>query len=439
MHRESKRSSRQLFLTAFACAVTALGLAAATPEQANAYRIGGQAWPKRVITYRVTVANFRQPVTAAIAQWNASGVRLRFREVRAGKADVIVKTLSVPRIPSNAPPEFRCGLAGAAGRGSLGYSRSFQAYVLLDRNCSKRTLVRVAAHEFGHVMGLHHTSVRCAVMTAANTPCADERHYLPWEYTCTVLRPDDIAGAIRRYGGKMRPMPKARTCLRVPTPGPVSGLAVEPDPADSIATSRIAWQTPTSPAVRRIVVRRNQGACPNLPSAPGRFVSIRPNLTPLHGDLVADIPATSGAQSVTDLMPMTPGRTCYAVWAVGPNDVYLDAATVIIDHPGSLTAAARIGLVSEPPPTLEVAARLRWTNPTDQGLSGEVLIVWFPGACPANPQNVPRGFAGTVPSTPGPAAFDHVTSVRPEPRCYAVEFQREGTLATVGAFLIQVG
>ena len=424
---------------AFVCVAAALGMSAAAPQRAEAYRIGGKAWPKRVITYRVTVPAFRAPVTAAIAEWNASGVRLRFREVRSGKADVIVKTLKVPRLPPEVRPDMRCGIVnGVAGRASLGYSRSFQAYVWLDRNCSQATLIGVAAHEFGHVMGLNHTNARCALMTASNAPCANERHYLPWEYTCSVLRPDDVAGAIRRYGGKARPASGPRVCVRGPVPGPVSGATVEANPAGSIATSRITWQNPTSgPAPQRIVVKRNQGACPNLPSAPGRFVSIRPTLTALHGDLVADIPAVPGAQSTTDLDPMTPGRTCYAVWAVGPDDVYLDGATVVVDHPGTSTAPSRIGLVAQTDPAPDVPVRLTWVNPNDQGLA-DVLILRSDAACPATPSDFTRIFAGTVPSTPGPAVFDDLRAVT-GPRCYLVEFRRGAYPSTVASFLVQVG
>ena len=435
-----KRGARAWLPLAVACVLATLGLAGSVPERAEAYRLGGQTWPKRVITYRVTVPSFRQPVNAALAQWNASGVRLRFREVRSGKADVIVKTLRVPRLPPGVIALNPCGLGGAAGRGSLGYSRSFQANVWLDRNCSPQTLVLVAAHEFGHVMGLNHTSARCAVMTASNGGCADERRKLPWEYTCQVLRPDDVAGAIRRYGGRMRPMPANRTCLGAPTPGPVSGLTVEPNPVGSIATTRLTWQNPSSGALRRIVVRRNQGACPNLPSVPGRFVSIRSGLTPVHGDLVADVPAQGTTQAtVTDIEPMASGRTCYAVWAVGPDDRYLDGVSATVDHPGTASDTARIGLVAQAAPSPDVAARLTWNNPTDQGL-GDVRILSSNGPCPAAAAEFFGAFAGTVPSTPGPATFDHVTFAPDGPRCYAVEFRRaDGYLARANTFLVQVG
>ena len=438
MCRQSRRSSVRLPRLTLACAVVALGMAAAAPQRAEAYRLGGQVWPKRVITYRIVVPSFRPPVTAAIAQWNASGVKIRFREVRSGKADVIVKTLPVPRLPPDILPRMECGITGAAGRGSLGYARGFQASVLLDRRCSQTTLIGVAVHEFGHVLGLNHSNRRCAVMNAAGSDCADERRYLPWEYTCKVLRPDDVAGAIRRYGGRMRPMPTNRVCLGVPTPAPVSGLTVESNPADSIAPTRITWQNPSSQALKRIVVRRNHGACPNLPSAPGRFVSIRRNMTPLHGDFVADIPAVGGVQSVTDLEALAPGRTCYGVWAMGKNDVYLDGATVSVDHPGTVSAAARIGLVAAVSPAADIAARLTWVNPADQGLA-DVQILWSDGACPADPAGFSGFSAGTVPATPGPAAFDHVSFAPVGPRCYGVMFRRAEILSAAGSFVVQVG
>ncbi len=421
-----------------ACLTALLAVTAAAPERADAYRLGGQAWPKRVITYRVTVPSFRAPVNDALAQWNASGVRLRFREVRSGKADVIVATLKVPRLPPGVIALDRCGLGGAAGRGSLGYSRHFQAHVWLDRNCSQRRLILVAAHEFGHVIGLNHTRARCALMTPSNGGCADERNRYPWQYTCKVIRPDDVAGAIRRYGGKARPMPRDRSCLAAPTPGPVTGVAVEPNPAGSIATTRLTWQNPPSPALRRIVIRRNRGACPNAPFVPGQSLSLRDGLTPVEGDFVSEVPAVAGAQTLTDLEPMPPGRTCYAVWAMGPDDRYLEGATAVVEHPGTASDAARIGLVAQVAPAPEVAVRLTWVNPSDPGL-GDVRIRSASGPCPASSDAFAGFQSGTVPSTAGPASFD-VAFLGEGPSCFAVEFRRaDGSLTTVNTFLTQVG
>ncbi len=437
MRRATRWRSVKPSLATLVGAVVVFGLAASAPQPAQAFRLGGQSWPKRVITFRLAVAGFRAPVTAAIAQWNTSGVRIRFREVRSGKADVIVKTLPTPRFPPSLPPGLRCGATGRAGLGTLGFTRGFQSNVWLDRYCSQTTLIAIAAHEFGHVLGLNHTNVGCAVMSASGSNCADERHRLPWEYTCKVLRPDDVAGAIRRYGGTMRPMPEVRTCLRQPTPGPVSAVTFEPNPADSIASTRITWNNPTSTALQRIVVSRRGGACPNYPSVPGRLVFTRPGIADLPGEFVADVPAAGSTQSITDFEPLSAGRVCYAVWATGPENRYLDAATVIVDHPGTDTAASRIGLVGQVAPAPGVAAHLSWINPADPGIA-DLQITWSDGSCPATPTSFSGSLVGTVPATPGPAAFDHPGTTPVGPQCYTVTFRRANQ-SEAGSFSVQLG
>lgn len=94
------RSRRRAGLLAAVCAVAIT----AGSGPAGAYRLGGKAWSRDVITYRVTVARDRAPMAEAARQWNISGVRLRFREVRSGRGDVVVRNLRCrPRRPASAP------------------------------------------------------------------------------------------------------------------------------------------------------------------------------------------------------------------------------------------------------------------------------------------------------------------------------------------------
>ena len=89
-------------------------------------------------------------------------------------------------------------------------------------------------------MGLAHSNRTCALMSpSGGSGCGDERRVLPWEVFCRALRADDVAGAIRRYGGRARPLPADRICLTLPTLAPATDFKVEPNPAGSLAATRL--------------------------------------------------------------------------------------------------------------------------------------------------------------------------------------------------------
>lgn len=429
----SRRSSgrprarrRRIAMLAIGCAL-AIGAGSAP---AGAYRLGGKAWARDVITYRVTVARHRAPMAEAARQWNTSGVRLRFREVRSGRADVVVRHL---RVTKSAP------CLGTVGRATLGFTRGFQSYLELHPRCSQLRLIGVAVHELGHVMGLAHSNRRCALMSpSGGSACSDTRGVLPWEVVCRGLRPDDVSGAIRRYGGRPRPLPTERICLAQPTPGPATDLKVELNPAGSLAATRLTWRNPVSSALRRIAINRNTGPCATYPAIPdGTSFVTRLGEPQIAGDPVGVLAPAGAVQSTVDFDPEA-GRVCYAVWTVGPDNRYVKAATVVVDHPGPAPlTAARIGLTAAAAPGPGVAARLTWQNTADPGLT-HVHVLRSDAPCPADPTDYFGFRAGSVAFTPGPASFDDAAPLT-GPTCYRLSFARQGSFEEMATAPIQLG
>ena len=217
---------------------------------AHAYRLEGTRWPKGTIPY-YDASGLKYETATAVAAWNTSGARVKFKKVSRTRAQVIIRKSGV----------------GCAGYATIGYpGRGRRASVEIARCADQRLGVEVMTHELGHILGLGHKPRKCALMTSlVREKCgfADDEQYF-----CRALEPDDLAGAIKRYGGRAKPLgplqcdlfgappalaaltfsPEGELVARLPAqPQPVVPTS-KPGPLQAVRTARVPRACPADPA-----------------------------------------------------------------------------------------------------------------------------------------------------------------------------------------------
>ena len=160
--------------------------------------------------------------------WNKSGAKVKFVETSRSRARLVIRYFPTRECVgfAYAQPLYDASRRVARAEVVIPRPRATNAF------CSRWGQALVVAHELGHVLGLGHEGRRCATMNPATTGLAPAGcpSQPEWRWHCRLLEADDVRGAVRLYGGRVKPRPE-RVCDLLQPPAPLSGLVATPSPA----------------------------------------------------------------------------------------------------------------------------------------------------------------------------------------------------------------
>jgi hypothetical protein len=183
-------------------ALVAAAVATLFVARADAYRLEGGRWRTHTITYYTETPAYRWSVDTAAYAWNTSGANVQFVKTSRAAAKVLIGIRWYQH-------------AGDAHVELLG-TRIVAAQVGIQSGHDRYEMALIVAHELGHVLGLDHELRQCATM---NPTVGDDHTTLcpappAGEWTCRLLQPDDVRGAVVLYGGSVRPWRGQPFCQR---------------------------------------------------------------------------------------------------------------------------------------------------------------------------------------------------------------------------------
>jgi hypothetical protein len=160
-------------------------------------------WPGGVVRY-YDATGMDRTVATAVARWNASGADVRLRPVASAHAAQLVLRVDDPRLERTCGDDC-LGFTSDIGRPPGGRTSEVLLSASLS-NTPRPLSVWVAAHELGHVLGLHHRpGPECSLMSAHAfdtrcPPSLGDTSATPAQLAC-VPAPADVEAASRLYGG----------------------------------------------------------------------------------------------------------------------------------------------------------------------------------------------------------------------------------------------
>ena len=165
---------------------------------------GPQPWEDGIVRF-YDAAGLGGTITTAADRWNESGARVRLIEVfTQDDADVVFEV-------DDSRLHDACGADCLGYTSSIGRPSDGPVRVLLSAELTgepRPLSVWVAAHELGHVLGLHHRDGRaCSLMSAHafDTSCAPSLAASPPtpDQLACVPAPKDVEDAAALYGGSL--------------------------------------------------------------------------------------------------------------------------------------------------------------------------------------------------------------------------------------------
>jgi hypothetical protein len=317
-------------------AVLAVALAWAAP--AEAFQLGGTRWPGRTITFHASAPQYKDAIKVAVSAWNHSGAKIRFKRAprRRAQLQLIYGHRGGPSgratLGYRSPGAFvgklvdgrrYHGAAGCGGRvrtgGKLHTVRCvYGAHVFLDRVGAEQLadpyqrnyMVVTVTHELGHVLGLRHVENTCATMSYQRFDLCPKPPFA-WQIRCRPLERDDVRGAVRRYGGRVKALSAPFCDTYAPAPPP-TGITARVDRFGRLA---VRWTLAAGSVRAYIAIQRDTCATTPMYTVATEYIGAHPA-----------------------------GRYCVTLWGVDAQGRPGPPATV----PVTVPAAARAG-AAEPP------------------------------------------------------------------------------------------